>query len=442
VFSPLADLKKMRAGDVIDIGDVSHFRLRPMGILEVVRFACTSGASLSRATVDAASEAWSEDGRLEIPVERFRDEFSHVVTSRRAAFGLTMWRRMGVLREMVPELQEMADFGSDGHKDIWEHSIDVLQNGRHLPSEIIDEVRRLSGILCEPEHGLVSQTKLRACLSLLLHDVGKMRTMFRGEVFCPACGERTTLRSSTAISCHACGAITPMDRQVSSVRRVSFSGHEDAAEDIVREMLHRLRYSQRMIDWVARDCVLHRLDPGRQDDLFSHDHPIGNHDEASGGNVSKRTPIETMIATLRDVRPGMESDPWIRVNELIRWHIIASDSSTRLADQRRMVRDLRVIADEIQVRRTAEMDAIAANRPLLDGNELQSMFGMAAGPWIGEVHQRLRADRLADPGGHDRDRALSIARSVVDEMGGSVPQNLPKSIRESKRERPHPRSRV
>ena len=136
--------------------------------------------------------------------------------------------------------------------------------------------------------------------------------------------------------------------------------------------------------------------------------------------MSKRTPIETMIATLRDVRPGMEADPWIRVNELIRWHIIASDSSTRLEDQRKMVRDLRVIADEIQVRRTAEMDAIAANRPLLDGGELQSMFGLGSGPWIGEVHRRLRADRLADPGGHDRDRALAIARTVVEEMGGSL----------------------
>lgn len=408
----IEEFKKMRAGDAIDI-DVSSFRMRPLGILESVRFACTSGVSLLPSTIDAACEVWADGIERAIPVERFRDELSMLISSNRPEFGLSMWRRIGVLRTMLPELQALSDFGSDGHKDIWEHSLDVLRNGRDLPDDVLAEVDRLSGILCEPEERLRSRVLLRNRLSLLLHDVGKMETISLGTITCPACKRRTVLRSRTSLRCEECGAVSPMDRSETSSRRIFFRGHEAASGRIVSEMLTRLRFSQWMVDKVSRDCVLHRLNAGRQDTLLSHENEIGRVD-AAAGKRSKRTPIETLIATLADVRPGGEADPWIDLDEMLRWHIIASDSSTRTSEHRRVIADLRDLAAKARNERAVEVESIRINRPLLDGSELQAMFGLGPGPWIGEVHRRLRADRLADPSGHDRDRAVAIAREVVD----------------------------
>lgn len=411
----LDDLRKMRAGDVLDV-DVSSFGLRPMAILESVRFACTSGISLSRGTIEAASEVWGSGIADRIPMERFRDELSRVVTSNRVEFGLSTWRRIGVLRTMVPELQALSDFGSDGHKDIWEHSFDVLRNGRDLPADVMDEVRILSGILCEPEDRLLRRVELRNRLSLLLHDVGKMQAISLGSIKCPACHRKVVLRSRTSLLCDACGATSPMDRAETASRRIMFRGHEAISGRIVSDMLTRLRFSRWMVEKVSRDCVLHRLNPGRQDTLLSHDNEVGRVDSAAGKR-SRKTPIETLIATLADVRPGGECDPWVDLDEMLRWHIIASDSSTRTADHRRVIDELRSLATRVRRERADEVRSILANRPLLDGAELQSMFGLGPGPWIGEVHRRLRADKLADPIGHDRDRATSIARDVVESLG-------------------------
>jgi poly(A) polymerase len=63
---------------------------------------------------------------------------------------------------------------------------------------------------------------------------------------------------------------------------------------------------------------------------------------------------------------------------------------------------------------TDDAEALLARSPL-DGNELVAVFGREPGPWIRRVKEELSARVLdGDLAPGDRERALAIARSIVE----------------------------
>jgi tRNA nucleotidyltransferase (CCA-adding enzyme) len=120
--------------------------------------------------------------------ERIRDEFSRIILSNDPAKGVELLRETGLLRHILPELEEGIGVGQNLHHiyTVWEHNLRAL---RTCPSE-----------------------KLEVRLAALLHDVAKPRTK-RGN------GYRST-----------------------------FYNHDHVGARMTRTILTRLRYPKNVIE--------------------------------------------------------------------------------------------------------------------------------------------------------------------------------------------------
>ena len=373
----------------------------PLRILRAIRFSAQLGFSIEentrscieRMTREKGDEFFSRNGF--VSMERTRDELCKMLLSDRPEMALTMMSDIGMLGIVIPELQALREIKNIGHKDIWHHTLIVMRNATEIPDDLIAACE-------EVEEGSFQMIKLRIMLSTMLHDIGKIQTRDYGTSTCGACGLDIEMKDEPFRECE-CGEIVEFDRD-----SVTFHDHHKISSKMAKEILYRMKFERQMAEWVGEDCFLHTLD-----ERFMGDGTFSTSTEKR----SPMLPIERLINKLSASRG--EYDPkWGRVNELVRWHIIYSDASGKSRTIRNVVSDLRSMASEVQELRAEEAERIRANKPIIDGSELQEIFGMGPGKWIGEIHQRMREDRLENPDIHDRDRAMEISRSVVRELFG------------------------
>jgi len=123
--------------------------------------------------------------------ERIRDELTRIILSDSPAEGIDLLRTSGLLRDILPELEEGVGVSQNLHHkhEVFEHNLLSL---KACPSK-----------------------KLDVRLAALLHDIGKPRTK-RGSGY-----------------------------------RATFHGHEHAGARMVREILKRLRYPKDVVDRVT-----------------------------------------------------------------------------------------------------------------------------------------------------------------------------------------------
>lgn len=142
---------------------------------------------------EKTAEALRENASLleRISKERIRDEFSKIILSPSAAFGVQSLEDFGLLIHILPELREGIGVTQNLHHvyTVWEHNLRALDT---CPSQ-----------------------KLDVRLAALLHDVGKPRTK-RGE------GYRST-----------------------------FYNHDHVGARMTREMLRRLKYPEAIVKKAA-----------------------------------------------------------------------------------------------------------------------------------------------------------------------------------------------
>lgn len=145
-----------------------------------------SGWSIDEATLSAVRK--HADLLAHVSMERIRDEFSRIILSESPAEGIELLRTTGLLRHIVPELEEGVGVAQNLHHkyEIYDHNLRSL---RACPSR-----------------------KLDVRLAALLHDVGKARTK-RGEGY-----------------------------------RATFHGHEHVGGRMTRSILKRLRYPREIAD--------------------------------------------------------------------------------------------------------------------------------------------------------------------------------------------------
>lgn len=169
----------------------------PLRMLRAVRFRHRFG-------LKPVSGLWgairSEAQRLSIiSMERIRDEFTKMLCQESAAAAMQDLLDLGLLELFAPELAAMQGVEQGGYheKDVWEHSMEVLDNAARL--DIGDE-----------------QERLRITLAALLHDVGK-----------------------------------PGTKTIDESGRARFFGHERVGAEIADTVLRRLRFPLS----VSRDVV-------------------------------------------------------------------------------------------------------------------------------------------------------------------------------------------
>ncbi|MDQ6663024.1 MAG: CCA tRNA nucleotidyltransferase [Acidobacteriota bacterium] len=177
----------LQVGLIRAIGDPEvRFREDHLRLLRAIRFAARLGFEIEQGTFAAIQRlAASIRG---VSAERVRDELARILTEGGARRGLELLDSSGLLREILPEVAAMkgVEQPPEFHPegDVWKHTLIMLE-----------ELRNPSAALA---------------LGVLLHDVGKPPT-FR------------------------------------IAGRIRFDGHVEAGVKLTREILGRLRFSQREI---------------------------------------------------------------------------------------------------------------------------------------------------------------------------------------------------
>jgi len=121
-------------------------------ILRAVRFSVQLGFSISHETIEAVIS--NADLLKKISPERIRDEFEKIILSPEPAVGIGMLEKFGLLKHIVPELEEGIGCEQKGEHiyDVYEHLLHALQ------------------------HAADKGWPLEIRLAALFHDIGKPRT--------------------------------------------------------------------------------------------------------------------------------------------------------------------------------------------------------------------------------------------------------------------------
>jgi poly(A) polymerase len=152
----------------------------PLRLLRAVRFAATLGFTIEKAT---AEHVRSRSALITKPApERVRDEFFLILAERRAEEHLFLLDSLGLLTQMLPELEPLRGF-SPGMYHVHDVLTHVIKTAGYVDS-ILDDLQKIS-----PEHGTTLLAHLeeniehliprKAVLrfSCLLHDIAKPDTL-------------------------------------------------------------------------------------------------------------------------------------------------------------------------------------------------------------------------------------------------------------------------
>jgi poly(A) polymerase len=199
---PYGGLRDLATGALRTPADpLESFADDPLRMLRAARFVSQLGVTPTAEVVAAMVQLAPEIGR--ITAERVQVEFSKLLTGRQPRRGLELLVETGLADVVVPELPalRMEIDEHHQHKDVYAHSLTVLDQAIALEEDGPDLVLRLAA---------------------LLHDVGK-----------------------------------PATRRHESGGGVSFHHHEVVGAKLVRARLKALKYPKDVIEEVSRLTLLH-----------------------------------------------------------------------------------------------------------------------------------------------------------------------------------------
>jgi len=339
--APLADLLRDGSATVIDpTGGLADLRTRvvrlcgpaaivddPVRVLRGVRLAMHGGWGLD----PGAEEAMHAGARLVVGVaaERVRDELVGILGEPRAAVGLRMLDRLGVLAALLPESAPMRATAQPlpHHFDVWEHSIRAVEGVDALLADLDALAPWGPGLrehLGEPlGGGLTRRETLR--LAALLHDVAKPET------------------------------------RTEQAGRVRFFGHDAAGARRAASIAERLRLPGRA------SRVLERL-------VAEHLRPMHL---AQAGEITRRA----RFRFFRDL--GDE------VSDLLLLSLADAAALTGGSPLAVWAGDGGAVVRTLMAGAEAEVTA-ATRPPLLRGEEVMAAFHLGPGPAVGRLLERAR----------------------------------------------------
>ncbi len=198
LIDPFGGVSDLAQREIIAVGDAAQrFNEDPLRVLRAARFAAQLDFDIADETLDAMRLVGPQLAR--ISRERLAMELNRLLVGEAPERGLKALHEADLVRHVLPELQPMADDDRDGgtarHKDIWEHTVRVVQQ---------------------------SPDRLAVRWAALLHDAAK-----------------------------------PMTRSVDERGEVHFFGHELAGADLSRKLMRRLKQDKALEERVRRLVAMH-----------------------------------------------------------------------------------------------------------------------------------------------------------------------------------------
>jgi poly(A) polymerase len=330
-FGGLADLAARRLRMVAP----GAFADDPLRVLRLVRVAVELDLEPDEDTLGSARA--HADRLTRCSAERVFAELRRIISARAALRGLDLMARVGATAVVLPELDALRGVEQSRfhHSDVYGHTLEVLERTIALANASVDEATDPSGAL--GEHG----PQVAELLAEPLAD-----ELTRGDA----------LRWGALLH----DAAKPLTRAVRADGRVTFIGHDSRGAELAREVLGRLRASERLSAHVAA-LVRHHLRLGF---LVHEPQPLSR--RTVYRYLRACTPVEADVTLLSVAdRLATRGD---RAQESIDAHLGVARG---------------LLADALRWR------ADGRPSPLVRGDELAAALGIPTGPRLGELLEEI-----------------------------------------------------
>jgi poly(A) polymerase len=321
----------------------------PLRTLRAARLAVELDLELDPDTREAVRR--NAPGLAGVAPERVFAELKRVVGAERPADGLLLAEDLGVTAVVLPELAALRGVEQNvfHHRDVHGHTLEVLDAVAALQAdagELGEHAGAVRALLAEPLGDDLSRGDAMR-FAALLHDAAK-----------------------------------PATRGYRPDGRVTFIGHDSFGAQLARDVLRRLRASQRVADYVAA-LTLHHLRLG----FLVHERPLSR--RAIWRYLSATEPYapDVTVFTVADrlATRGRNAEPAIAAHLEVARDVLGP-AFARRAEKRRA--------------------------PLVRGDELAAALALEPGPRLGALLAALEEARYAGEIS-TREEAINLARSLL-----------------------------
>lgn len=328
----------------------SSFDNDPLRVLRAARLACELGFAIEPDTATAARE--QAPRASDVAQERVFAELRRLVGSDDAPHGMVLLESVGATAAVLPELQALQGIEQTRyhHLDAHGHTLEVLQRVIELERDPValfgaETGARVAALLAEP---LADELTRGGALrwGALLHDAAKPHT----QTPLPAGG-------------------------------YGFPGHDSVGADLARDVLGRLRTSERLRAHVA-GLTRHHLRPG----FLVHRRPLDPHDVYE--YLTKTGPVAVDVTLLS----------------------VADRLATRGHKAQESIAKHLDLAREI-LPQALGWHASGGPAPLVRGDDLARELGIDPGPEVGRLLEQLREAQFVGEVA-TREDALDLARRL------------------------------
>jgi poly(A) polymerase len=362
-FTVNAMAEPLGGGDLVDphggVADLRARRLRmvsanalvadPLRTLRAVRLAAELGFTIDPETLEAVRR--HAPGLTAVAAERVFAELKRIVGAADPAPAVRLLEQAGAAGIVLPELVALRGVGQNvfHHLDVHDHTLEVLDAVARLqrePALLGPRGEEAALHLARPVgDGLDGWQLLR--WAALLHDAAK-----------------------------------PATRAELGDGRVSFVGHDSLGAEMARDVMRRLRSSERVAEQVAA-LTRNHLVLG----FLVHERPLPRRTVHRYLTATEPYAIDVTVFTVADrlATRGRNAEPAITA------HLELAAEMLGYALDRR---------------------ATIVGVPLVRGDELAHELGRAPGPWLTEVLAQIEEDRYAGEV-TTREQALARARELT-----------------------------
>jgi putative nucleotidyltransferase with HDIG domain len=364
-FTVNAIAQPLAGGALIDplggVKDIARGRLRlaapaalqadPLRALRLVRHVCELGFEPDQAAREAARS--SAPGLSGVAAERIFGELKRILASDPAVAGLELARGLGLTAVILPELDALVGVRQSRfhHTDVYGHTLEVLAGAVALerdPASLLGDEHAdgVAALLAEPVADELSRAgALR--LGALLHDIAK-----------------------------------PATRCTTPDGHVQFLGHDELGAGLAREILGRLRSSERLGAHVGA-LVREHLRLG----FLTADQPLARR----------------AIYRYLDACDGIEVDVTL---------LSVVDRLATRGDQAEPATRRHMTAADAMLGEALRWHSAGRPAPLLRGDRLARELGIEPGPALGALLANLAEAQFAGEASTP-EAALSLARELI-----------------------------